>query len=98
MEDALFAGVRLTQALKDAMHDCPEIDRAFFTDPEYLVLFNSRGDSYLGRPVPSGTSVSSLEDLARNIISLIARISPTEKFKPSDIIIISDAVPLNHQN
>ena len=98
MEQGLFVGIRLTQNLQDAMHECNEIDKAFFTDPKYLILFNSEGESYLGKRVPTGTSISSLEDLARNIISLIARISPSDIYKLSDIIVISNIFPQTEQN
>lgn len=87
MTGDLFIGVKISETLDRAMASCGEIDRAFFTDPQYLIMVRNASDRYLGKLVTSGTPCASLEDIARNVTSLLARIDPRDAPGKTDLTI-----------
>ena len=72
----LFVGVRIDNRLRDALGTAAPRDRAFFdgTDPRYLTILRSADDSYVGKLVDSGISAVSMDDLKRNIQSLMSKL------------------------
>jgi hypothetical protein len=73
----LFVGVRIDNKLRDALDHCPSRDRTFFdgSDPRYLTVVRAVEDSYVGKVVSAGTTASSMDDLKRNILSILTRVS-----------------------
>ena len=73
----LFAGVRIDNKLRDAMGNAPPRDRAYFdgSDPRYLLVIRAVEDSYVGKIFDAGTTCASMDDLKRNILSLLNRLS-----------------------
>ena len=72
----LFAGVKIDNKLRDALEHCPSRDKAFFdgTDPRYLQVIRAVEDSYIGKLVEPGTACGHMEDLKRNILSILNRL------------------------
>ena len=72
----LFVGVRIDNRLRDALANCAPRDKAMFdgTDPRYLTVLRSPDYSYLGKIIDAGCSSTAMEDLKRNIQSLMARL------------------------
>ena len=76
-ERKLFAGVRIDNKLRDAMGNAPSRDRAYFdgSDPRYLQIIRAVEDSYVGKIFEPNSTCSSMEDLKRNILSLLSRLA-----------------------
>jgi len=89
MEQDLFIGVAITPDLEEAMDTCDSVSRAFFTDPEYLSTYEVEGQRYLGKFVESGHLIYTFEDVAQNILSLIARIAPSLEYRRADLRVFS---------
>jgi hypothetical protein len=76
-ERQVFVGVRIDNKLRDALEHCPHRDRVFFdgSDPRYLKVVRAVEDSYVGKVVEGGVTANSMEDLKRNVLSILNRIS-----------------------
>ena len=75
-ERKLFVGVRIDNKLRDALANCPPRDKGYFdgSDERYLSQLRSADDAYVGRVINSGVTATSMDDLKRNILSLLARL------------------------
>ncbi len=73
----LFVGVRIDNKLRDALEHCPSRDRGYFdgTDARYLHVIRAVEDSFVGKMVDGGVPANAMEDLKRNVLSILARIS-----------------------
>ena len=73
----IFVGVRIDNKLRDALEHCPNRDRLYFdgSDPRYLVVLRSVEDSYVGKVLDPGITANSMDDLKRNVLSILTRIS-----------------------
>ena len=73
----LFVGVRIDNKLRDALEHCPSRDRLYFdgSDPRYLLVVRAVEDSYVGKVLESGITATSMDDLKRNVISILTRVS-----------------------
>ena len=77
LERQLFVGVRIDNKLRDALDHCPGRDRVFFdgSDARYLTVVRATEDSYIGKVIDAGVSAGSMDDLKRNILSILTRLS-----------------------
>src|SRR5437016_6125780 len=77
----LFIGVRIDNKLRDALEHCPPRDRAYFdgSDPRYLVVIRAVEDSFVGKPIDPGVTANSMDDLKRNVLSILTRISQSRR-------------------
>ena len=76
-ERKLFVGLKVDNKLRDALAHAPQRDRAFFdgSDPRYLRELRAVEDTYLGKVIDAAISVNSLDDVKRNVLSILHRIS-----------------------
>ena len=53
-------------------------DKLYFdgSDPRYLQVIRAVEDSYIGKAVDAGTAAVTMDDLKRNILSILTRIAP----------------------
>jgi hypothetical protein len=77
----VFVGVKVDNKLRDALEHCPARDRVYFdgSDARYLQVIRadtSTGDSYVGKVIDGGATAASMDDLKRNVMSILVRISP----------------------
>src|SRR5262245_4925810 len=77
-ERKLFVGIRVDNKMRDQLANCPARDKMYFdgTDPRYLQVLRAVEDSYIGKLVDPGSPASSMDDLKRNILSILTRIAP----------------------
>jgi hypothetical protein len=76
-ERKLFVGLRIDNKMREQLFQCPPRDKVYFdgSDPAYLQILRSMEDSYIGKMVDAGTAASAIEDLKRNILSILNRVS-----------------------
>lgn len=78
----LFAGVRIDGRMREQLEKCPQRDRVFFesTDGRYLTILRtaSRGgdETYIGKILDAALSANAMEDVRRNIWSILQRVCP----------------------
>ena len=73
----LFAGVKIDNKLRDALANCAPRDRQYFdgSDPRYLrQLRGSPEEIFLGKVIDPPVTAVSMDDMKRNILSLLARL------------------------
>jgi hypothetical protein len=77
LDRKLFVGVRIDNKLRDALEHCPSRDRVFFdgSDARYLQVVRAVEDSYVGKVVEPAVTANSMDDLKRNVLSILTRIS-----------------------
>lgn len=77
----LFVGIKIDGRMREQLERCPARDRVYFeaTDGQYRYLAVLRGkaeDSYLGKLLPPGSPLGQLDDVLRNVWSILNRICP----------------------
>jgi hypothetical protein len=77
-ERKLFVGIRVDNKMRDQLEHCAPRDKTFFdgTDERYLRVIRAVEDSYIGKAVDAGTAAVTMDDLKRNILSILTRIAP----------------------
>ena len=77
-ERQLFIGLRVDNKLRDQLNNCAPRDRAYFdgSDPAYLSIVRSPTDVYVGKVVDAGATAVGMEDIKRNLMSILTRIAP----------------------
>ena len=77
-ERKLFVGLRVDNKMRDQLSQCPPRDKMYFdgSDPRYLTILRAIEDSFIGKAVDAGTSAASMDDLKRNILSILTRVAP----------------------
>ncbi len=76
----MFVGVRVDNKLRDALEHAPARDRVYFdgSDARYLQVIRgdtTAGESYIGKVIDGGATAASMDDLKRNVLSILTRIS-----------------------
>lgn len=81
LERKLFVGVRVDNKLRNALQNCPPRDHAFFdgSDPRYLLKLRGGDYDYVGKIVEPGTTAVAMDDLKRNVQSILARVSGSRR-------------------
>ena len=73
----LFVGVKIDNKLRDALEHCPSRDRLYFdgSDPRYLLVVRAVEESFVGKVLEPPVTATSMDDLKRNVISILTRVS-----------------------
>jgi hypothetical protein len=85
----LFVGIKVDQKIREQLEACSEIDKRYFAsnDPAYLLfLEGNEGERYLGRAVDQRLSTDEIEDVTRNVLSILRRIAPS--IRPERALVI----------
>lgn len=74
----LFAGVRIDGKMREQLEKCPQRDRVFFesTDGRYLTVLRGGDETYIGKILEPAAPLNSIEDVRRNVWSILQRICP----------------------
>ena len=95
-ERKLFLGLRLDAAMKRQLDEGKIPGRPIYKagDPAHLEVMEQQGEFYVGRIIEAGFAIDQLEDLKRNIRSIVSitftdhkpstspRLSPTHHSQP----------------
>lgn len=96
-EQLIFVGFELGDDLQACLESCRERDKVFFEDPTYLEVVDVEDRRLIGKRIDTGAAQDRLEDAARSVVSLLARICPTVEIKTSDaaLVALEDAPPVD---
>lgn len=74
----LFVCLRIDNKMRDQLAQAPARDKVYFdgTDPRYLTTIRTAEDNYIGKIIDGGTPAASMDDLKRNLLSILTRVAP----------------------
>ncbi len=74
----LFAGVRIDGRMREQLEKCPQRDRMYFEseDGRYLQVLRSGKDSFIGKVLEPATEARTVDDIRRNVWSLLQKVCP----------------------
>lgn len=77
-ETRLFIAVEITPRLQDALDNCKKSTELYFRDdnPEYLSIRRIGGRDYLGKLVDNPFPCQHVDNIQRNVMSLVKLIAP----------------------
>ena len=77
-ERKLFVGIRIDNKMRDQLRNCPPRDKHYIngSDPNYLFEVRTGEDVYIGKQIDPGTPAVSMDDIKRNILSILNRVAP----------------------
>ena len=77
-ERKLFVGIRVDNKMRDQLEHCPSRDKMYFdgSDSRYLQVLRAVEDSFIGKVIDAGTPAATMDDLKRNILSILTRVAP----------------------
>ncbi len=93
----LFIGLKIDRKLREALAQATPGDRRYFDDPNspYLRVISMSEDQWIGKLFDGGTPPSEIDDIGRNVISILNRIAPGARHSPSLMRIFSvDPTPV----
>jgi hypothetical protein len=88
-EQLIFVGFEVTEQLAAGLEECHERDRVYLDDPIHLETAVVDGCRFIGKRISSGAAYDRLEDTARSVVSLIARVSGEIDLDPSRAVLLA---------
>ena len=73
-----FLGLKLNSKLQDELDRANPCDKFYFQDnnPEFLQIVSVDSDKYIGKFIEQGSEYKHVEDICRNITSIIHKLCP----------------------
>jgi hypothetical protein len=93
----LFIGLKIDSKLREALAQATPGDRRYFDDPNspYLRVISMSEDQWIGKLFDGGIPPGEIDDIGRNVISILNRIAPGARHSPSLMRIFSvDPTPV----
>jgi hypothetical protein len=77
-ERKLFVCLRIDNKMRDQLAQAPARDKVYFdgSDPRYLTTMRTAEEAYIGKIVDAGTAAVAMDDLKRNLLSILTRVAP----------------------
>jgi hypothetical protein len=81
----LFIGLKIDSKLREALAQATPGDRKYFDDPNspFLRVLSMGEDQWIGKLFDGGTAPSEIEDIGRNVISILNRIASGARHSPA---------------
>jgi len=91
--ERLFFGCKIDSKLREALAQAKPGDRRYFEDPngEFLRVLTFEDERWIGKVMGGGVQVSDVEDIQRNVISILRRVAPNVRTSASSIKIFAVA-------
>ena len=74
----LFFGCKIDSKLREALAQAKPGDRHYFEDPDsqFLQICGFGEERWIGKVIKCGLGVTEVEDIQRNVLSILRRIAP----------------------
>ena len=84
---ALFFGTKIDSKLREALSQCKPGDRKYFEggSDEFLRIVEVEEEKWIGKVVKGGSAVTEVDDIQRNIISILRRVAPNARVPASSV-------------
>ncbi len=81
----LFFALKIDSKMREALAQATPGDRHYFDDPNspYLRVLSNGEEQWIGKLVDGGIAPSEVDDIQRNVISILNRIAPGARHSPS---------------
>jgi hypothetical protein len=78
VKERLFIGLKITNTLQRLLDECPAVYNVYYKDnnPSHLQIVKVDGTDFLGKTMDQGLPVNSINDITRNIKSILNKICP----------------------
>lgn len=83
----LFFGCKIDSKLREALANAKPGDRRYFEDPtsEFLQICEVGEEKWIGKVAKGGSGVNDVEDIQRNVISILRRIAPNIRLTSASV-------------
>lgn len=90
-DEQLFFGCKIDSKLREALAQAKPGDRKYFEDPgsEFLRVCSFDEERWIGKIMKGGLGVNDVEDVQRNVISIMRRVAPTVRMTSASIKIFA---------
>ena len=95
--ERLFFGSKIDSKMREALAQAKPGDRKYFEDQsndtsgEFLRVLAFEDERWIGKVVSGGITVGDVEDIQRNVISILRRIAPNVRTSPTSLKIFAVA-------
>jgi hypothetical protein len=97
---ALFFGTRIDSKLREGLALSKPGDKKYFdgTSEEFLRVIEMPDEKWVGKVIRGGLSVTEVDDIQRNVLSILRRVAPNARIPASQVkifVIQGAAVAVN---
>ena len=85
----IFVGFEIDERIEQALAGCRDADRVFIEDPIYLERAVTGGRHYIGKQLSDNAGLDCIEDVARNVASLLARVAPDLHLESREVRLVA---------
>jgi hypothetical protein len=84
---ALFFGTKIDSKLREALSQSKAGDKKYFdgSSEEFLRVLEVDEEKWIGKVIKPGPIVTEVDDIQRNIVSIMRRVAPAARVSPSSI-------------
>ena len=84
---ALFFATKIDSKLREALSQCKQGDRKYFEgeSDEFLRVVEFEEEKWIGKVVKAGSPVTEVDDIQRNIVSILRRVAPNARVPASSL-------------
>jgi hypothetical protein len=95
VEKRLFVGIKISSKLQNELDHCKRGTEYYFkqNNPEYLQLVSLGTDRLIGRFLRDGFPVNDIDNVSRNVRSIITLIAPGYRIAEDSLRIYTDPEP-----
>lgn len=92
-KEQLFFGCKIDSKLREALAHAKPGDKRYFEDPnhEFLRVLMFEEEKWIGKVVKGGIGVNDVDDIQRNVISILRRIAPNIRLTSASVKIFQCA-------
>lgn len=89
-ERKLFICLRVDNKIRDALRLVQPRDQSYVdgTDERYLIVLRSSEDKYIGKIVDGGTTAAGMDDIKRNVLSILNKVAPA-RYKEDEVKVLA---------
>lgn len=89
----IFIGFKMDTSLRRELDGLEGSDRKYVSsdDPSFLLICSRGSDRYVGKLVEERLTTDRVEDVRRNVLSILQRICPETRFPETFVILPCDA-------
>jgi len=86
---SIFVGFAVTETMRESFANCDKKNLIYLENSDYLEFATIDGQEYVGKNVKSAIASDRLEDTARSVVSLLARVSDDWNQPASEALLIA---------
>ncbi len=85
-ERKLFVATRVDNKMREQLRQAAQRDQMYFdgSDERYLRVLRCEEGSFIGKLIDGGTPAASMDDIKRNLVSILNKVAPG-RYKDDDL-------------